>query len=235
MMKCLWRLFLGIWKGLWWIVCHSIGWLFGWIPHMKKHMSGEEFENYVAEILKKCGYKHVRLTQKSGDYGVDILAVRKKTTYAFQCKFYSRPVGVSAIQQAYSGCEYYDCDEAVVVTNQTFTRQACELACRSGVTLWDAQMLRHMRSKANQRAVFSCFFHRKEKHPYEDILHYLISVDEVSSQDLHDHFSISVSKAYYILDDLQFYDIVSAEDEIGNRTIYIDSFQQGMQLLERGC
>ena len=32
--------------------------------------------------------------------------------------------------------EYYDYDEAVVVTNQTFTRQAHALAMRNGVILW---------------------------------------------------------------------------------------------------
>ena len=70
-------------------------------------MSGEEFEVYAMKLLKKNGYHHVQLTKKSHDYGIDILAKKKQKTYAIQCKYYSKPVGVSAVQQAYAGCEYY--------------------------------------------------------------------------------------------------------------------------------
>lgn len=141
-------------------------WLYHWFcfwldSTFKKHMSGEEFEEYVYEILKRIGYKHIRLTQKSGDYGVDILATYKGVHYAFQCKYYSKPVGVSAVQQAYSGCEYYDYDEAVVVTNQTFTRQAHALAMRNGVILWDGEKLNQMRRLANRHALFYRFHHQK--------------------------------------------------------------------------
>lgn len=127
-MKWIWKLFRWLIHLLGRLCGSLLGWIFGWIPRLKKHMTGIEFEQYVYEILKRLGYKHLRLTRQSGDYGVDILASYRGVRYAFQCKYYSKPVGVSAIQQAYSGCEYYDYDEAVVVTNQTFTRQAYALA-----------------------------------------------------------------------------------------------------------
>ena len=127
-------------------------------------MTGIEFEQYVYEILKRLGYKHLRLTRQSGDYGVDILASYRGVRYAFQCKYYSKPVGVSAIQQAYSGCEYYDYDEAVVVTNQTFTRQAYALAKNNGVILWDGEKLALMRRRANRHDLFYRF-HHSDHHP----------------------------------------------------------------------
>ena len=61
---------------------------------------------------------------------MDITARRRGHKYAVQCKFYSHPVGVSAVQQVVGGMAYYDCDRAMVITNNTFTRQAKELARR---------------------------------------------------------------------------------------------------------
>lgn len=48
--------------------------------------------------------------------------------YGIQCKYYSHPVGNKAIQEAYAGADFYDCDAAMVMTNNTFTRAARELA-----------------------------------------------------------------------------------------------------------
>ena len=232
-MKWMGRLFLIIVKGIWRIFSYFIGWIFGWIPHMKKHMTGIEFERYVYEILKRIGYKHIQLTKKSGDYGIDILASYKGVRYAFQCKYYSKPVGVSAIQQAYSGCEYYGYDEAVVVTNQTFTRQAHDLALKNGVILWDGDKLMKMRRKANSHALFYRFHHRNDSHPYEDILKVIIEAGYASSDLLYQQCSMNISQIDYILDDLEFYDIVSSEDEYGIREVYISSIEEGLDILEK--
>ena len=228
-----------IWKVFRWLIhvlgclCGSLlGWIFGWIPRLKKHMTGIEFEQYVYEILKRLGYKHVRLTRQSGDYGADILASYRGVRYAFQCKYYSKPVGVSAIQQAYSGCEYYDYDEAVVVTNQTFTRQAYALAKNNGVILWDGEKLALMRRRANQHALFYRF-HHLDPHPYEAILQIVVDAGYASSDLLYQETQISLSRIDYILDDLEFYDIVSCEDEYGLRDVYISSVEEGIKLLEK--
>ena len=63
-------------------------------------MEGHEFEYYCAELLKKCGFQGVEVTKGSGDYGVDILAEKEGVTYAIQCKCYTAPVGVKAVQEA---------------------------------------------------------------------------------------------------------------------------------------
>lgn len=105
-------------------------------------MTGAQFEEYCAAYLKKRGFKKVRLTKASGDQGVDILAKRRGKTYAIQCKLYKKPVGNAAVQQAYAGKQYYDCDKGMVMTNSTFTKGAVELAERTGVALWEAVPLR---------------------------------------------------------------------------------------------
>ena len=100
-------------------------------------MNGKDYEKKVADYLRSHGYRHVRITGRSSDYGVDIVASRRRHRYAVQCKFYSKPVGVAAVQQVVGGMAYYNCDRAMVVTNNTFTRQARELASMNEVELLD--------------------------------------------------------------------------------------------------
>lgn len=104
-------------------------------------LSGEEFEQYCAAVLRDNGFREVTLTRASGDQGVDILAVRGERRYAIQCKNYSGAVGNAAVQEAFAGMEFYDCDRAAVLCPGTFTPAARELANRTGVLLWDGRRL----------------------------------------------------------------------------------------------
>ena len=107
-------------------------------------MEGHEFEYYCAELLKKCGFLEVEVTRGSGDYGIDILAEKDGITYAIQCKCYSAPVGVKAVQEAYAGRDYYDRMVGAVLTNQYFTRPAMEAAKKLKILLWDRGYLEGM-------------------------------------------------------------------------------------------
>lgn len=111
------------------------------------NMSGLQFEEASKNILTNNGFYDVKVTKGSGDFGVDILAKNKHKKYAIQCKNYSGNVGVSAIQEAFSGCRHYSCDVAVVFTNSYFTKQAIELAKSIGVELWDRNTLKKMCKK----------------------------------------------------------------------------------------
>lgn len=110
-------------------------------------MEGVEFEHFVARLLKKYKYKNVKVTQASNDYGIDITAELNGVKYAFQCKNYTADVGSKAVQEVYSGKQYYDCHVGVVVTNRFFTRQARELAKKNDVLLWDRNKLNSMLEK----------------------------------------------------------------------------------------
>jgi restriction system protein len=91
------------------------------------HMTGQEFEKYVAEILQTQGYS-ISLTRTTGDYGGDIVAHKNGITEVFQLKRYRSTVGEEAIQQAVAAKAYYKATVAIVVTNSYFTRFAKELA-----------------------------------------------------------------------------------------------------------
>lgn len=98
-------------------------------------MTGYEYEHAVAEYLSTHGYTNVEVTQASNDWGIDVTAHKDGNKYAVQCKYYSSSVGVSAVQEAVAGMTMYDCNVAMVVTNNTFTPAAQTLAKKNGVIL----------------------------------------------------------------------------------------------------
>ena len=114
-------------------------------------LTGFEFEEYMAQVLKDNGFRHVEVTVECGDQGVDILAVRNGKTYAIQCKNYVDLVGNKAVQEAYAGAQYYGCDIPVVVCPTDFTIPARELAESTGVELWDGERLSHLMRISGRR------------------------------------------------------------------------------------
>jgi len=107
-------------------------------------IEGHDFEYYCAELLKKRGFIDVTVTKGSGDYGVDVLAEKDGVTYAIQCKAYTTPVGVKAVQEAFAGKEYYDRMVGAVLTNQYFTKPAVDAAKKLKILLWDRGYLDSM-------------------------------------------------------------------------------------------
>lgn len=98
-------------------------------------MSGEEFEEYVAYVLIKRGFREVALTAQSNDFGIDVIAHYRKIKYAVQVKRYSGLVGLDAVQEAYAGAAYYEAQVALVITNSEFTSAAQKLADSCNVIL----------------------------------------------------------------------------------------------------
>nr|DAH66445.1 MAG TPA: Restriction endonuclease [Caudoviricetes sp.] len=99
-------------------------------------MDGHDYEYCCAELLRRKGFSKVSVTRGSGDQGIDIIAYANKKKFGIQCKFYSNPVGNSAVQEAYTGAKFYGCNVAAVMTNNGFTESAMELAAATGVLLW---------------------------------------------------------------------------------------------------
>jgi restriction system protein len=105
-------------------------------------MTGEEFEEYVAELLRFQGYK-TRMTPRSGDYGVDVIASKDGIKTAVQIKRYSKKLDQKPIREAVTGMavRQYGCTKAMVITNSTFTKAAKFVADESGCVLVDREKL----------------------------------------------------------------------------------------------
>ena len=103
-------------------------------------MSGIQFEEYFINILNKIGYV-AHGTKASNDEGADILAEKDNIKYVFQCKNYSNSVGNKAVQEVYSAKGIYNCDKAIVITNNYYTKQAIKEAEILSIILWDRDVL----------------------------------------------------------------------------------------------
>lgn len=100
----------------------------------------EKYEKHCISKMRLHGYIFVRQCGKthSPDFGADVIARGFMfSKIVVQCKHYSKPVGVRAVQEVNAARQYYGASRAAVATNSTFTRQAKQLAKRCGVELWE--------------------------------------------------------------------------------------------------
>lgn len=92
---------------------------------------------FMAEVLKKNGYKNVYRTKGSGDYGADIVAELEGVKYAFQCKRFESKIGPKPIGEVLRGMNHYNCQKGVVITNNYYTKQAQKESIINNIELWD--------------------------------------------------------------------------------------------------
>lgn len=101
----------------------------------------------VERALWHLGFIDVRVVDGAGDAGADILAVREREQWVFQCKWSSkRPVDRSGVDDMERARTHYHADKAVLVTNTGITRAAEDRrrALESvgiKITVWDGPTL----------------------------------------------------------------------------------------------
>ena len=106
----------------------------------KKIKTGKDYECYIESLLSKGGL-NVKRTPETGDQGVDLIVNFNNESFAIQCKYYSKPVGNKAVQEIAAGSKFYNCDYAIVVSNQTYTLSAKKLAKNLNVFLLNEDSL----------------------------------------------------------------------------------------------
>ncbi|MGI4787354.1 MAG: restriction endonuclease [Janthinobacterium lividum] len=141
--------------GLIWLIVFALAFRYGlpwFIAYLRKKrlaasgiadidtMDGKAFEQYLEVLFSKLGYK-VERTRYVGDYGADLITRKDGVKTVIQAKRYTKAVGIKAVQEAVAAKGMYDCTEAMVVTNSTYTRAAVELARANRVALWDRNRL----------------------------------------------------------------------------------------------
>ena len=97
-------------------------------------MTGWEFERWLEHFFEQLGFA-VERTPFRGDYGADFVLTWNGVRIAVQAKRSVRQVGVQAIQQVVAARAFYDCELAMVVTNNYYTEQAVVLARKNGVRI----------------------------------------------------------------------------------------------------
>lgn len=97
-------------------------------------ISGEHYETLCRNLLQAQGWQ-VETTPVTGDQGADLIADADGCRVVIQCKFYAKPVGNKAVQEAHAAAGFHAGDRAAVVSNAAFTRSAKQLADATGVLL----------------------------------------------------------------------------------------------------
>jgi len=111
-------------------------------------LGGIEFEHFVATLLTGRGYK-TEVTQASGDYGIDIIAIKDGVRFGVQVKRYAGSVARTAVSDAVAGVRHWRCHAAMVVTNSYFTDSAKQLAESTGCVLVDRAVLAQWLTERN--------------------------------------------------------------------------------------
>ncbi len=128
----------GVFYGIYYLIRLLLHLVFKTPMPEKAPKNGYEYEEKVAKSLKRKGYRNVEVTSKSGDFGADIVATDPQgNRVCIQCKYYSSPVGLSAIQEIVTAKAKYCCTKAAVYTNSQFTKNAKELALLNDVDLFE--------------------------------------------------------------------------------------------------
>lgn len=111
-------------------------------------MEGYMFEDYLKILFFYLGYR-VEVTQKSRDYGADLVLINPQNNKKIivQAKRYNKPVGSKAVQEIFTAKIHYGADYAWVVTNNTFTPQAEQLAKENQIRLIDRTELVELYTK----------------------------------------------------------------------------------------
>lgn len=101
-----------------------------------RRRAGLEYEHFCARYLLAQGFRQVKVTPPSGDFGADIVGVGPQgDKWVFQCKYYQSKIGNSPIQEIVAARPHYGAAKAGVVTNSRFTDKARQLVRENGVTL----------------------------------------------------------------------------------------------------
>ena len=103
------------------------------------HMTGEQFEQRLQILFTNLGYRAQRTNSSKSrpDYGADLVIEKNGIKTVVQAKRWRGYVGEDAIREAYSARNYYNCTEAMVITNSNFSQMAWQLAKSNNVKQWN--------------------------------------------------------------------------------------------------
>lgn len=104
-------------------------------------MDGHKFEDFLVKLFRTIGYECRRMP-KTGDQGADLIISKYGIRTIVQAKRHNTAINNKAIQEAHAAKAHYNCQEAIVVTNNYFNESARALARSTKVELWDRNVLK---------------------------------------------------------------------------------------------
>ena len=168
-------------------------------------MDGHEFEYFCAELLENSGYEKTEVTPGSGDQGIDVIAYKDGIKFGVQCKCYTSDIGNKAVQEAYSGKEFYNCHIGAVLSNRHFTASAIELASKNRILLWNREYLVNLLKNADLYAENDSFESDPVEEPY---INKDTSKDNISVTDIKIDIDLNQKAPLPITEDNKKYNVI---------------------------
>src|SRR5947208_2473896 len=84
---------------------------------------GPTFEQRLAVLFRKMGYRVERVGETKGDFGGDLILSKDRKRTIVQAKRWGKNIGVKAVQEAVGARGFYKADAAMVVANREYTAQ----------------------------------------------------------------------------------------------------------------
>lgn len=204
-------------------------------------LDGYDFEIYISKILEKLNYEKINVTKKSHDYGVDIFAEKDKKKYAIQCKNTRNILGSGAVQEIFTGKEYYNCDYGIVISSGMFSTQAIDMSKKLGIQLWDRDYLieviteldivdipltKQNNEKTKEKNIYSEYNNDDSDDEYEDplydeIVEFVVKNQKASASLLQRHFKLGYNRAARVMDLLEERGIVGPQNGSNPREVLI--------------
>ncbi len=110
-------------------------------------LSPTQFEEAVAALLRRHGYREVRRIGGAGDQGADLIGRDPRgRRVVVQCKRYksTNRVGAPVVRPLYGTKALYHAERALIVSTSTFSRPAVDEARRLDIDLIDGSALSRM-------------------------------------------------------------------------------------------
>lgn len=104
-------------------------------------MSGHDFEEYLKELFTQLSFDVRVVGGRGGDYGADLVLTHNRRKMVIQAKRYTKQVGNKAVQEVLGAKGVYNARDAMVITNNYFTKAAWVQAKGGKVILWDRDRL----------------------------------------------------------------------------------------------
>ncbi len=107
-------------------------------PRELDSITGKEFEVLIVKLLVKLGFE-IESQSTGPDGGIDILATSGADfvsgRYVFQCKRYSKKVGVGAVRDLPGVVSDKRVNKGILITNAEFTKAALGFATGNPIEL----------------------------------------------------------------------------------------------------
>lgn len=103
-------------------------------------MTGSEFEHFISKLFQIWGYK-TNITKKTGDQGIDVIAIKNGVKIGIQTKCYANAVSNKAVQEVAAGIKHHQLDKGMLITNNRLTQSAISLAESNEIVVWDRALL----------------------------------------------------------------------------------------------